>query len=344
MRIVKLIAGLILATSAAAQVLPPSPITIPPSPELEAAPLFKEPVWLGQKYVNEGDFRKLEDLIENLVTTKARNKDGRPELFMLEQGLDEWFEIPRSAGDRYINMKLEGWKREFPTSAYQPIVTAMYMNSAAWRARGNGFASTVTDEGWELFHQLSRNAWFTLINNKETSSRIPSWYSNAISFGLSAGIPAAEISSLFDEGIARHPGYLPIYFSYLRVYAPRWGGTFEDADKFIRDQVTAKTNVDGEVLYTRLYWSLDQYNGQQASLFEESLVSWTRMRKGFEQMMREYPESDWNLANFASFACRAHDATSYGKLRPKVFPVRFEEASPEGISLDVCDARFMKKA
>jgi hypothetical protein len=292
--------------------------------------------------LSEGTFEKLEALVNELVTNKTRNEDGRPELYMLEEGLQEFFDEPHSTGDTYVQLKLQAWQREFPTSAYRPIVVAMERNVAAWRARGNGFSSTVTEEGWKLFHERSLKAWNTLMDSKQGSSRIPSWYSNAISVGLNANISEPELRGLFEEGIARHPDYLPIYFDYMRNYAPRWGGTFESADKFILEQVAAKTNVDGEVLYTRLYWMLDQYNGQQPSLFEESLVSWPRMRKGFEQMMREFPDSEWNRANFASYACRAHDATSYGKLRPKVQAPQFENAAPDGISLDVCDARFMK--
>ena len=100
----------------------------------------------------------------------------------------------------------------------------------------------------------------------------------------------------------------------------------------------------GEELYARLYWAFDwYYNGQEPSLFKESGMDWRRMRTGFEQMMEKYPESHWNRATFASFACRAGDSTTYGLLRPKLQDTQFWNAAPEGMSVEVCDARFMKK-
>jgi len=337
------IASAILATTATAQVPPPgAPVPSPANSNTESASFSQGPRWLGQRYLSGGDYRELDDLVADLVKKKARNDDGRFELSMMEEGIEEFIDLFRSSGDAFMTSRLESWQSDFPDSAYRPIVAAINLNSAALHARGHGFSSTVTDEGWKLFHERSRRAWIILMDSKKASSSIPSWYSNAISIGFSAEVSGAELRELFDEGITRHPGYSPIYFAYLQEFAPRWGGTFAAADKFIREQVAAKTNTDGEVLYARLYWSLDQYGGQQPDLFTDSMVSWPRMRKAFEQMMREYPHSDWNLANFASFACRARDATSYGKLRAKVNPLRFEEASPEGISLDVCDTRFMK--
>ena len=78
------------------------------------------------------------------------------------------------------------------------------------------------------------------------------------------------------------------------------------------------------------------------SFFQESEVSWPRLRKGFELMQRAYPKSSWNQANFAVFACRAHDGNTYGALRPNIDPGKFKEAAPNGISLEVCDTRFLK--
>jgi hypothetical protein len=288
-----------------------------------------------------GFFEKIDTQVDKYVAAKARDVDGRPKLFLLELDFEEHLELPGTGTDGGTRRKLEAWRKEFPASAYRPIVEAMIASASAWRARGRGYTSTVTPEGRKLFIERTHDAWRILMDNRQTSSRIPSWYARAITIGLEAGVPTAELRELFDEGIARHPGYLPIYFSYLPSFSPRWGGSFREADKFILEQVSAPTNVDGEALYARLYWLLDQVQGQDSSLFEESSLSWPRMRKGFEELMKAYPESEWNRANFASFACRAHDATAYGLLRAKVQETQFWNAAPEGISLDVCDARFL---
>ena len=138
------------------------------------------------------------------------------------------------------------------------------------------------------------------------------------------------------------PGYHSIYFSYARQFAPRWGGDYDTADAFITSQVGAKSNTEGEILYTRLYWLIDQY-AADPDFFAASRVSWPRMRTGFELLMQGFPNSQRNQASFVAYACRARDAATYAKWRTTVHPGFFQQVTPDGISLDVCDARFMKK-
>jgi hypothetical protein len=346
MRIHGLIASVVLAIAGCSREPVPATAAVPPAQRQAAKPPYVPPEQPENfpiaANLSMGNFAKIDRQVEKFVAARARDVDGRPKLFLLELDFEEHLGLPGTGTNADTHRKLEAWRQEFPDSAYRPIVEAMIVSASAWRARGNGFSSTVTPEGWKLFHERTGDAWRILMENRRTSSRIPSWYARAISTGLDSGMSTSELRGLFDEGIARHPGYLPIYFSYLRNFAPRWGGSFREADKFILEQVSAPTNADGEALYARLYWLLDQVEGQDTSLFEESAVSWPRMRKAFEALMKDYPDSEWNRANFASFACRAHDATAYGLLRSKVQEVSFWNAAPEGLSLDVCDARFLK--
>lgn len=152
-----------------------------------------------------------------------------------------------------------------------------------------------------------------------------------------------ELAALFEEGIKRFPGYHPLYFSYARQFSPRWGGEYKDADAFIKAQVAAKTNPEGEVLYARLYWLLDQLGGGDPDFFAKSLVSWPRMRAGFDLLMEQFPKSAWNQANYVAFACRAEDAGAYIKWRKTVDAGEFKRAAPPGVSIEVCDARFTRK-
>jgi hypothetical protein len=66
------------------------------------------------------------------------------------------------------------------------------------------------------------------------------------------------------------------------------------------------------------------------------------MKAGFESLYESYPGSLWNLVNFASFACRAGDVTTYRRLRTEVgdrVNIYATRAFPSNVSLDVCDRR-----
>jgi hypothetical protein len=65
--------------------------------------------------------------------------------------------------------------------------------------------------------------------------------------------------------------------------------------------------------------------------------------QGFELLMKDFPNSKRNQAFFVAYACRAKDAATYTKWRQTMPPGLFQQVAPDGISLEVCDARFMKK-
>ena len=73
-------------------------------------------------------------------------------------------------------------------------------------------------------------------------------------------------------------------------------------------------------------------------------ISWPRaMKAGFEQLIAATPKSNWNLNNFATFACRAGDADTYRKLRKQIGEEQlYEDAWPSNLTMEVCDERLLK--
>jgi hypothetical protein len=325
------LAALVLALCAPAIAAPPEPLGF-----------MKQPQWLGQQYLGASEWAELDALVEKLAASGERADDGRFQLYLLTTGIANRI-ATLEPGEQDLPTKLEAYRKQVPNSAFQPLLAAMVMHASAWRARGSGLASTVTEEGWALYRERNAAAWELMLLAKQTSGRLPTWYELAIAIGMDAGVADDVLTAIFNEGIKRFPGYHSIYFGYVRQFAPRWGGDYDTADAFITAQVAAKANTEGEVLYTRLYWMIDQYAAADPDFFEASRVSWPRMRAGFESLMKEFPNSQRNQASFLAYACRARDAVTYAKWRPTVHAGFFQQVAPDGISLDVCDARFMKK-
>jgi hypothetical protein len=304
---------------------------------------LKSPEWLGPVWVEASEWANLEEMVESLASSRSRAEDGQYQLYKLTNSLHAYFTRQGEDRDELLRTRLADYRAQYPKSAFAVILPAMQLHAAAWRARGRGFASTITPEGEELWRERNKEAWKVIRASKMRGDRLPAWYEQAISIGLDARAPFDDLTALFNEGIERFPGYDPIYFAFTRQFAPRWGGSYEEADAFITAQVAAKTNVEGEELYTRLYWLIDDYEAGSPGFFAESFVDWSRMKAGFEQMLKEFPNSKVYPAAFASYACRAADVATYMKLRATVSPQAFADRAPEGISLEVCDARFIKK-
>ena len=68
---------------------------------------------------------------------------------------------------------------------------------------------------------------------------------------------------------------------------------------------------------------------------------WSSMKAGFEQLMKRYPKSTWNLNAFAAFACRANDGATYGALRARIGQNVIAFAWASNYSSDVCDERLL---
>jgi hypothetical protein len=319
-----------------------SAMTATPAAEPEAYELT--PSQMAARYLGENKWTELEALMLHLASSGERAEDGRHHLYLatgaLGRSLRNWGEDY----DKVIEAWIKDYHQKVPAAVFAPILEAIWLSSTAWRARGTGFASTVAPEGWRLFHSRNKKAWDVLQAAKARSSRLPSWYQWSINIGMDAEVSAAQVTAVFNEGIKKFPGFHALYFNYIRQFAPRWGGSYEEAAEFIEGQVASKTNPDGEVLYARLYWLMDQIEGGDVDFFRDSQVDWPRMRNGFELLMKQFPHSKWNQANFAMFACRARDAATYRKWRKGLTAPQFNEAAPEGLSLEVCEARFKTAA
>ncbi len=305
------------------------------------ATLRADPEWFAQDCVTKRNWKAVDELVERLAASGERDADGRYQLERAVLGISYGLGSTPAAAGPALLADLARYQAASPTSALAPILASLQTRTAAWRARGSGSLATVLPEGAELFHARSLEASRALQSAKATASRLPIWYEQAILAGQDAGAPTDELLRIFHEGAARFPDYVPIYTAAARLFSPRFGGDYAAADTFVQLAVALRQPPESEILYAQLYRRIDEYAGQDADFFEASRVSWPLMRAGFEQLLKAYPTGRINAAVFASFACRAGDADTYRKLRQDILSGEFRAASPEGISVDVCDAKFL---
>jgi hypothetical protein len=191
-----------------------------------------------------------------------------------------------------------------------------------------------------MFKARNQQAWKVLKDHERLSSANPIWYHQALYIAGDLGQTGPELRRLFDEGLRKFPDYFALHHVYMRSMVPRWGGSWESAAKFVAEQVAQKGDEAGDILYARLFWYGDSWDGSSPDFFEKSRVEWPRMRRGFERLMEAYPNGARNHAAFASFACRANDAETYRRLRPNIDRGWFREVAPRGATVEACDARF----
>src|SRR5262249_12050555 len=146
----------------------------------------------------------------------------------------------------------------------------------------------------------------------------PLWYSLNLQAKRDAGATINEEFALYRRGIKTFPEVFPLPFSMIKTLLPKWGVSKEAINTCVRALVKLAPPSSYAQMYTRLWWYTDQVSYIDVNIFRDMGVSWSRMKEGFESLRKRYPESVWLPTNYASFACRAGDMTTYVRLRSEL--------------------------
>ncbi|MFZ6767270.1 hypothetical protein ACO0LM_09305 [Undibacterium sp. Di26W] len=264
--------------------------------------------------------------------------DGRPRLSALLSVLSSAFEIEPDKEKRL--QRIMELKAMYPNSPLGVLAEANYWSSYAWHARGHGYSSSVTPEGWRLFHERMEKAEQVLAENKAAGDVLPNWYELMLEVKGALGRSEEDKSKIFYEGAKKYPTYLPLYFQMANYIHPLWGGSWKAVDDLVTWSVNNTKDTEGQTLYARIYWSVGQSVVYRDNLFTVSLAKWPKMRAGFEDLMTRHPKSKWNLNNFAMFACHAGDKKTFLSLRKKMADDIVDKAWPSTVSLELCESKF----
>jgi len=288
------------------------------------------------------------DEIDQEITEPAlhdlRLKDGSSKLLAVYSGLSGILSTEQGRSTYYPI--IQKWRSKEPQSGPAAIAEAEYWLNYGWDARGSGFSNSVTDAGDKLFEQRLQKAETILLASKSFASNNPLWYTSYMFTELGLG-NIKKVQAAFEEGNKRYPYADTLYYMALRALQPRWYGSYAQEDALIKQAVEQTRAKEGEGLYARLYWALDDDERDQFELFRDSRASWPRMKQGFEDLMKHYPGSLWLLNNYAVYACEANDKTTFVKLNAQLQGQDVnkndklnESAWPSNHSHDLCEHIF----
>src|SRR5215510_663354 len=117
---------------------------IPEDPSATPSPAYRIP----QRKFTWGE---VEAILDKLRDERKQRPEARDDLeswytYLASPQYTESKDLPEHCA------KLAQWRRDFPDSPNPLVVLGRVHIHWAWEARGSGWASTVTKEGWEQFH------------------------------------------------------------------------------------------------------------------------------------------------------------------------------------------------
>jgi len=290
---------------------------------------------LVQQAYNAADFKALDDLYDQWCTGKDRFPDGRWKLSQYGDAFADNF----SAWNTWSKdlKTIQAWQQARPDSKAAPYAEAVYWRAYAWKARGAGYAGTVSKEGWELFRERLAKAKEILTKLHASGAQCAAPYPLTLGLLTEMGASEAELTAVFERGVHDYPEYHNIYFAMARHYEPKWGGSVEQYERFAGKVAERTKDFEGMGMYARLYWLVDTRHGIPFANDATQPPYWTRLHAGYEDLMRLYPSSMHNLGKYAGVACRTTDGALYRGLRSKI--AGYEQGAEMLDPVDVCDRR-----
>jgi len=308
---------------------------------------------------SKADFAGLDSMADKYVQTKERTLSGKWRLAIFYGALSDllaisWpndgylpdedgscqcirpnpskFNVAEREWDE-VYSKVGQWIHRFPNSPHARIVQAQFFVNRAWFFRGSGYSSTVTKEAWPRVSQYIEDARKSLVDCQNACSADPHWFEIMFFVASAQSWSHEQIDDLVHDLLEHGQSYVPAYQSAARLLLPKWSGSYEAVEAFARIATARNAKVEGNGMYTRIYWNL----GESPTLFSQSRADWLAMKRGFEEILVQYPDPR-NLNGEAMFACAAGDRATYQsvmkQLGNRVIP------SIWLVDLNYCQARF----
>ena len=252
------------------------------------------------------DYEGLEKMAAAARTSKARFAGGVWKLYIFYETFGQSV-FPNTPDALWLNglQSLQKWMRSHPESITAPIAMAETLIAYAYHARGQGFADTVTDNGWKLLHDRCQMALAVLDQAAQLPTRDPYWYQEMLALANLEGFDKEKTRTLLNEAVAFEPGFYHYYRQYASYLLPKWYGKEGEAEAFVKE---TSQRVGGEQ-GAFLYFELSSVLNCQCGFNEDHLgnLSWQKIKEGYAIMERLYGSSKVKRNRFAYMARLAED-------------------------------------
>lgn len=249
-------------------------------------------------------YAALDALASSLRASKVQYPDGHTPLYRFYKEL----ELPRNSTDEDWTTRLNDlnqWMSQCPDSKVAPAELVAYWKNFAWRARGSGYADTVSPQGWKDFKDRLAKGHEIFDKARAKKDVCPFLYQQGLVIALGESWELPEYDKVFDEAVKRFPACNETYFQKVYYLQPRWNGDEKSWTDFAAKEADKIGGAAGDKLYARLAWYVMDLGFYDNIFTEFPSLKWSRVEKGLKVLLKEYPNSI-NVQNvYLRFAMQA---------------------------------------
>ena len=247
------------------------------------------------------------DLIDRAADEARESKEltlaGVWKLERIYDGIDRpELDTSDAAWKRHISL-LQQWMDEKEDSDTAPVALAAAYFSFGWKARGNGYADSVSDEDRKLYLErvgLARNFLTTIT----ARTSCPKWYSLMLQIALSESWDRESYEELFENAVQFEPTWYEYYRQKAIYLLPKWHGEPGELDAYANSYATRK-GADN----TRIYFLIIQVSSAADQNEKLKLPAhYAVFKQGFNEMRKTYGVTTRTLRIALEKAVLANDA------------------------------------
>lgn len=184
------------------------------------------------------------------------------------------------------------------------LMAARRKHRAAWDARGGGFAHTVTEEGWKLFHQHLEEAEALLLPAWNERPDRPEIAALMLDICLGCKPNALAKGRLWlERTVAAEFDHLPAYVNYLWMLRDRWYGDARMREAFALeclDTARHDTGVPAIALEAGLAQANDSGRAADLHFSRDTAARLLAMHEAYLEAARD-DDSRWLWRSHAAF-------------------------------------------
>ena len=268
-------------------VFPISQIHVVTSPESDDA---AEIMHQAQALLGNKNYDGLEAMAAKYRTSQECYADGSWKLFHFYEGLD-----PADADSEAVWLErqeqLHQWIQAKPESVTARVGLGLFMTAYAWHARGSGWASTVKEEDEKLFEERLQQAVQVLGEALKLKEKCPVCWTAMQKAALGLGLDRSRYDDIFTQAIEEFPSYNYYYRSRAIFLLPRWYGEEGEWEKDLAKSADLVGGEKGDIVYARVVWSIHHYGTGIDVFADKKRISWDRVDRGFNAILKQYPDS-----------------------------------------------------
>jgi hypothetical protein len=256
---------------------------------------------------SQGNYDELERIIKEAREGKGRILGGNWKLLEFYDAVYGTFLGPN--GDesdwKMFFDSLNQWIKAKPESAAARISLAEAYTGYAWKARGGGYANSVTEEDWELFRERFAEASAVLAEAAKLKEKCPYWYETMQTVALAQGWDKSLMRELMELGVAFEPDYYHFYREHANSLQTKWYGDPGEIEAFTEEVANRVGGAKGDILY----FEISSLVACQCDATKEAMqnLSWPRIKQGYTELGQTYGISAIKRNRFTSMAAKAGD-------------------------------------